>query len=103
MNPKHLALSIIVLLLLAAVPVRAQLDTEFWFAIPEVNRYHQTGRGSCPCNDGTPTRFRITTLDYPATVTISMPANEANFNGGNPLVLNIPANSLYKFHILATK
>ncbi|MBR7066886.1 MAG: IgGFc-binding protein, partial [Bacteroidales bacterium] len=98
MTPKRLT-STILTMLLAIPSLQAQLDTEFWFAIPEVNRYHQTGKGNCPCNDGTPTRFRITTLDRPVTVTISMPANEANFNGGNPLVINIPANSLYKLDL----
>lgn len=66
----------------------AQTDTEFWFSIPEFNRYHQSGTVANPCNDGTPTRLRITTLKDPATVTISMPANGAFV----PMNLNLPAN-----------
>ncbi len=83
---------LLIVFLLVFVPflnLFAQTDTEFWFSIPEINRYHQSGNVANPCNDGTPTRFRITTLDEPAIVTISMPANEANFT---PITLNIPAN-----------
>lgn len=74
----------------------AQTDTEFWFSIPEINRYHQSGTVANPCNDGTPTRLNITTLDKPAVVTISMPANEANFT---PIVLNIPANQTERLNL----
>lgn len=76
----------------------AQTDLEFWFSVPEINRYHQSGNDSYPCNDGTPTRFRITTLNSPANVKISMPAN-SNFNGGSPITLSIPANTTYKLEL----
>ncbi len=55
----------------------AQVDTEFWFVAPSVIQAH----GDAPI------AFRITALDQPATVTISMPAN-ASFT---PKTLNLNA------------
>ena len=80
----------------------AQTDTEFWFSIPEINRYHQSGTVANPCNDGTPTRLNITTLDEPAVVTISMPANEDNVipeDNFTPIVLNLPANHTERLNL----
>ncbi|MBR7068197.1 MAG: IgGFc-binding protein, partial [Bacteroidales bacterium] len=102
MTFKRLA-SIILAMLLAIPSLQAQLDTEFWFAVPEVNRYHWGGSSGpgYECTDGHLTVFHITTLEFPATVTISMPANETNFNGGKPVVLNIPANTTHKLYLHA--
>ena len=75
--------------------LRAQTDTLFWFSAPEVNRYHSSGTATNPQNFGRPVYLRMTTQDLPATVTISMPANEAYFNGGNPIVITMGAGETY--------
>jgi gliding motility-associated-like protein len=59
----------------------AQVDTEFWFAPPEVT----SGHGDRPLY------VRISTLDQAATVQISQPANE-NFQ---IISLTIPVNTTY--------
>jgi PKD repeat protein len=59
----------------------AQVDTEFWFVVPEISHRGSTG--------GKPGTLRLSTLELDATVTIDMPANPAFI----PIVLNIPANS----------
>ncbi|NEN24133.1 T9SS type B sorting domain-containing protein [Cryomorpha ignava] len=64
----------------------AQTSTEFWFAPPEVSQGHA---GSVPIY------LRLAAGAVPATVTIEMPANAAAFNGGSPIVVNIPANGSY--------
>jgi hypothetical protein len=61
-----------------------QLDTEFWFAPPEVTSGHVTDN---------PIVLRMATGSTAATVTIEQPANVALFNGGAPIVVVIPANS----------
>ncbi len=81
--------------------VKAQTDTEFWFSVPEINRYHWGGNESSPGNKGYPVYLRITTGTLPSTVTITMPANPANFNGGNPLVFTIPANKTQTIDLAA--
>ena len=58
----------------------AQVDTDFWFVVPELSHRGNTG--------GTPGTLRIATLELDATVTIEMPANPAF----TPIVLNILAN-----------
>ncbi|MEX0986199.1 MAG: PKD domain-containing protein [Bacteroidales bacterium] len=67
----------------------AQIDTEFWFVVPELSHRGNTG--------GTPGTFRIATLELEATVTIAMPANRYNATtnptGFQDIVLDIPANS----------
>jgi len=67
----------------------SQVDTEFWFVVPELSHRGSTG--------GTPGTLRIATLELPATVTISMPANPyhptTNPNGFQDIVVDIPANS----------
>ena len=69
--------------------VCSQVDTEFWFVVPELSHRGSTG--------GTPGTLRISTLDLPATVTISMPANiydaTTNPTGFQDIVIDIPANS----------
>ena len=67
----------------------SQIDTDFWFVVPELSHRGSTG--------GTPGTMRISTLDLPATVTISMPANiynaATNPTGFQDIVVDIPANS----------
>lgn len=58
----------------------AQVDTEFWFVVPEISHRGSTG--------GKPGTLRFATLELEATVTIEMPANPSF----TPIVLNIPAN-----------
>jgi PKD repeat protein len=66
----------------------SQVDTDFWFVVPELSHRGNTG--------GTPATLRIATLELPATVTISMPANPydpvLNPDGFQDIVLDIPAN-----------
>lgn len=59
----------------------AQVDTEFWFVVPEISHRGSTG--------GTPGILRIATLELEATVTIEMPANP----GFTPIIVDIPANN----------
>lgn len=79
--------------LLGIHPAWAQTDTEFWFVVPEVTINHQFPGGQ-------PASFRLATGLLPATVTISMPANQydpfTNPTGFPDIVINMPANS---FHI----
>lgn len=67
----------------------AQVDNEFWFVVPELSHRGNTG--------GTPGSLRIATLELPATVTISMPANPyhptLNPNGFQDIIIDIAANS----------
>lgn len=60
----------------------AQLDTSFWFAAPEVS---QSGNE----NLDRPIVLRISTLNQPAIITVSMPAN----NSFTPITVNVPANN----------
>lgn len=56
--------------ILAAVgTVFAQKDTEFWFAAPEITR----GQGGIDYDR--PVTFRFSSYEFPATVTLSQPAN----------------------------
>ncbi|MEM9326537.1 MAG: IgGFc-binding protein [Bacteroidota bacterium] len=61
-------LRFVALLLFASVPAAfAQLDQQFWFAAPDISTQHR--------EDDRPVRFRISTLEEPAEVRVSMPAN----------------------------
>ncbi len=87
---KYLASSITITLLSGFLTlIHAQVDTEFWFVVPELSHRGNTG--------GTPGRLRIATLELEATVTISMPANPyhptLNPTGFQDIVIDIPANS----------
>ncbi len=67
----------------------AQVDTEFWFAAPEVSVH--TGNTFLD----RPIFLRITTYSQPATVTVRQPAG-----GGMPdQVVNIPANSTHSINL----
>lgn len=65
---------------LLSTSVFAQVDTEFWFVVPEVDINH----GDRPIS------LRVATLDEPASITVSMPANPSF----TPQTLTIGANSL---------
>lgn len=82
-----------VTLLVLAFGGKAQTDTEFWFVVPEVTINHQYPGGQ-------PASFRISTGLLPATVTISMPANQydpvTNPTGFPDIVINLPPNT---FHV----
>lgn len=77
------------LLIAHSSPSYSQVDREFWFVVPELSHRGNTG--------GTPGTFRIATLELPATVTISMPANPyhptLNPGGFQDMVIDIAANS----------
>ena len=60
-------------------PIKAQVDTSFWFAAPEVTSAH----------GDRPIYLRFTALNQDATITITQPAN----NFFVPIVVNINANS----------
>ncbi len=56
---------VLFLFLLAAHTSYAQVDSVFWFVAPEVSQQHEDR----------PVRFRFSTLDKPATITLSKPAD----------------------------
>ena len=87
---KHLIVVSFVILLTGQSKISySQVDNEFWFVVPELSHRGNTG--------GTPGTLRIATLELPATVTISMPANPyhpvLNPTGFQDIVVNIAANS----------
>ncbi|HOK87075.1 MAG TPA: hypothetical protein PLF12_12060, partial [Tenuifilum sp.] len=71
----------------------AQTDTEFWFVVPEVtiNHFHPGGANAY---------FKFSTGLLPATITISMPANQydpiTNPTGFQDIVINMPAGSFHQ-------
>jgi len=73
--------------------LNAQTDTEFWFVVPEVtiNHFHPGGANAY---------FKFSTGLLPATITISMPANQfdpiTNPTGFQDIVINMPANSFHQ-------
>lgn len=83
------SLSFIILLFFHPQISFSQVDTEFWFVVPELSYRDNIG--------GTPGTLRIATLELPAIVTISMPANPyhptLNPNGFQDIVVDIAANS----------
>ena len=78
-----------VLLCLQASVSWSQVDDEFWFVVPELSHRGNTG--------GTPGTLRIATMELPAVVTISMPANPYDpiFNptGFQDIVVNMAGNA----------
>lgn len=68
---------------------QAQIDTEFWFAAPDV-----TAGGSGPFRDR-PIFLVISTLDQPAAVVILQPANL----GFAPLLFNLPPNTTQQINL----
>lgn len=75
--------------IVTSTKIYAQVDTEFWFVVPELSHRGNTG--------GTPGSLRIATMELSATVTISMPANPyhptLNPNGFQDIIIDIAANS----------
>ena len=69
---------------LACNALWAQIDTEFWFAAPDLEVQHAQ----------TPVRFCVTTFDQSATVTFTQPANPLGFQ---PHTIEVPAHS-YKLY-----
>ncbi|RPH32252.1 MAG: PKD domain-containing protein [Bacteroidales bacterium] len=94
---------IVVALLLSSLVGSSQTDTEFWFSAPEVNRYHSGGNAEYPAagygNVGSPVYLHLTSFDKAANITISMPANTANFNGGVPISVSLPANTTQRIDL----
>lgn len=79
---------ICIALFLAAISfAEAQTAREFWFAAPDVS----AGHGDQPII------LRVTTYDFPATVTLSLPA-DPNFT---PLIAQVAANSIHTFQLTA--
>ena len=83
------------ILLIGHSPVSfSQVDSEFWFVVPELSCRDDPKN---PGTGGTPGTLRIATLELPATVTIRMPANPyhptLNPNGFQDIVVDIAANS----------
>jgi len=69
----------------------SQVDKEFWFSLPYVNKNHGVSiqeDASFEVSGGKPVYLRLSTLGNPAVVTISTPANP----GGFDTVITIPAN-----------
>jgi len=73
----------------------SQIDKEFWFSVPYVNKNHGIDIQSVPSmletnmGGGKPIYLRLSTLSAPATVTINTPANQ----NGLDTVITIAANS----------
>lgn len=64
---------------------KAQIDTSFWFAAPDLTSGHQQ----------TPIRFCVASFEEPATITFEQPANP-NYT---PHVITLPANSFHSYDI----
>ena len=83
--------------LLFSLNANAQIDKTFWFAAPNITRYHDFPHNSGgTSSSGSPgfkrdrdIRLVISTFGQSATVTIKQPAN----NSFNPIIVNINANS----------
>jgi PKD repeat protein len=80
------------LLFIAACSIlQAQIDRDFWFAIPKETDAHLW----CSLTSTNDASFRIAALALPAQVIISMPANP-NFV---PVILNIPSNTTITYSL----
>ena len=86
-------LVIFLLTFLLNLPAKAQTDTEFWFVVPEITIDHYRPGGANAF-------FKFSTGLLPATVTISMPANQydpvTNPTGFQDIVINMAANSFHQ-------
>lgn len=69
----------IVLLFVGLTPVKAQTDTEFWFAAPEVSSTH----------GDSPIYLRMSAQNLEANILVSIPANPAFI----PITLTVPSNT----------
>jgi gliding motility-associated-like protein len=88
------ALLLVLAVFLAGI-LHAQTGTEFWMAPPDVTLRH-----NMPGDE--PIFLNVAAGNSAATVTVSQPANPA-FNGGSPIVLNVPANSAVRHNMSALK
>jgi len=88
------ALLLVLAVFLAGI-LHAQTGTEFWMAPPDVTLRH-----NMPGDE--PIFLNVAAGNSAATVTVSQPANPA-FNGGSPIVLNVPANSAVRHNMTALK
>ncbi|MFW6222680.1 MAG: hypothetical protein ACOC3T_03615, partial [Bacteroidota bacterium] len=89
---------LLLILLLTTFTLSGQTDDEFWFVAPAVSAEHWWNVSGSPTEPGAaPVSLKITTLDLPATVTITQPANEydgtTNPDGFQEITVTIPANS----------
>ncbi len=73
----------------------AQSGTEFWFAPPDITDLHHSPGGE-------PLYLTLSSNGAAATVTISQPANPT-FNGGAPIVVNVPANQSVRVNLTPHK
>nr|MCU0320542.1 IgGFc-binding protein [Flavobacteriales bacterium] len=87
--------ALLVLLLLVGGLLQAQTGTEFWMAPPDVTLRH-----NMPGDE--PIFLNVAAGGTAAVVTIDQPAN-AGFNGGTPIVLNVPANGAVRHNMTALK
>lgn len=83
MNKSYLFL---LLLLFSNLLLNAQIDTDFWFAAPDLEAQHEQ----------VPVRFCVTTFDQSATVTFSQPANPLGFQ---PHTIEVPAHSYQLYDV----
>jgi gliding motility-associated-like protein len=90
---KQALLSVLGLLLCAVL--HGQTGTEFWVAPPDVTYLHNS-----PGDE--PIFFNVTAGNTAAVVTIEQPARPS-FNGGTPIVLNVPANSSVRYNMTSLK
>lgn len=75
-----------IIALLISSNLHAQVDTKFWFVAPEVSNDHGDD----------PIYLNISTFDEVANITVSMPANEADF----PVITRtIPANDFLQLNL----
>ena len=76
-----------VMVLCGSLAAFAQVDTAFWFAVPKLAHGHP----------GHPIKLCVSTLDSPATVTVTKPA------AGNATIANftVPANSSYSHTLVS--
>lgn len=90
---KKALLSVLVILLTCAA--QAQTGTDFWVAPPDVTLRH-----NMPGDE--PIFLNVTTGNAAAIVTVSQPANPG-FNGGAPIILNVPANASVRYDMTSLK
>ena len=78
-------IGLIALLFILSPHVWAQIDTEFWFAAPDLDAIHAEK----------PIHFCISTFDDPATVVFEQPANPSY----TPVTFHLNANSFYMYDV----
>jgi len=81
--------------LLLSARLSAQSGNEFWLAPPEVTDLHNPPGGE-------PLYLLVSSTGPAATVTVTQPANPG-FNGGTPIVVNVPAGRSRRINLTAFK